>query len=60
MILRADWYEWPMLKGIAGVGPQWCGLISAWRTARTMLLDTPLILYCGSPDGVSGINCTTS
>ena len=36
------------------------GLISASRTARTMPLDTPLILYCGTPDGVSGINCTTS
>ena len=24
-----------------------------------MPLDSPLILYCGSPDGVSGISCTT-
>src|SRR3954454_23916389 len=39
---------------------QGCGLISASRTARTMPLDSPLIRYCGSPDGVSGISCMTS
>jgi hypothetical protein len=36
---------------------QGCGLISASRTARTMPLARPLIRYCGSPDGVSGISC---